>query len=92
MYEFPYITKYLRKVTCFSYVPFSPTFDKEITCSCCTCCGNEDKNQEDLPLEIKSNNYVEKDHMVIDGNSKLSSVQIHSDENSSLNGSFNTNL
>jgi hypothetical protein len=35
MYELPYITKYIQKVKCCSYFPLSPTFDKELDCSCC---------------------------------------------------------
>ena len=37
IYEFPYITKYIRKFHWLSYVPISPSFDKEInlTFRCC---------------------------------------------------------
>lgn len=35
IYEYPYVTKYLRGVTCCTYVPVSPVFDKDVNCSCC---------------------------------------------------------
>ncbi|KAL4231904.1 hypothetical protein ACF0H5_009480 [Mactra antiquata] len=37
VYEYPYITKHIRRIQCCSYVPVSPTFNKEIaaTCDCC---------------------------------------------------------
>ncbi|XP_052101655.1 solute carrier family 23 member 2-like isoform X1 [Mytilus californianus] len=36
MYEYPYVTKYIQKINCCSYFPLSPTFDKELNCSCCS--------------------------------------------------------
>ncbi|KAK3601384.1 hypothetical protein CHS0354_037699 [Potamilus streckersoni] len=33
--EFPYVTRYLRKINCLSYFPLSPTFYKEINLNCC---------------------------------------------------------
>ncbi|CAC5404080.1 Solute carrier family 23 member 2 [Mytilus coruscus] len=36
MYEYPYVTKYIKKINCCSYFPLSPTFDKELNCSCCS--------------------------------------------------------
>lgn len=47
MYEYPYVTKYIRKVNCCSYFPLSPTFDKEINCSCCS------KQEESLKSDHK---------------------------------------
>lgn len=49
MYEFPYITKYIQKVTCCSYFPLSPTFDKELNCSCCT---------KDVDSQKKETSYI----------------------------------
>lgn len=36
MYEYPYVTKYIKKINCCSYFPLSPTFNKELNCSCCS--------------------------------------------------------
>lgn len=33
-YELPFVTTYIRKLVCCSYFPISPTFNKEINCSC----------------------------------------------------------
>ncbi|XP_060587640.1 solute carrier family 23 member 2-like [Ruditapes philippinarum] len=42
IYEYPYVTKYLRQVKCCTYIPVSPVFNKEITaiCSCCSSVKN----------------------------------------------------
>ncbi|XP_060600865.1 solute carrier family 23 member 2-like, partial [Ruditapes philippinarum] len=35
IYKYPYVTKFIKQVKCCSYIPISPTFDKEVRCSCC---------------------------------------------------------
>ena len=49
MYEFPYVTKYIQKVKCCSYFPLSPTFDKELNCSCCSKDSNRQKDELKQP-------------------------------------------
>ncbi|XP_060604590.1 solute carrier family 23 member 2-like isoform X2 [Ruditapes philippinarum] len=46
MYEYPYVTKYLRKINCCTYIPVSPVFNKniEFNCSCC----HRNKKQENI--------------------------------------------
>ena len=41
------MTKILERVKCCSYIPVSPTFDKEIKCSCCKAREEEKKKKED---------------------------------------------
>lgn len=45
IYEFPYVTKYMRRVKCCSYVPILPTFDKEIKVNC-NCCKRTELNEK----------------------------------------------
>ena len=61
IYEFPYITKYMRRVKCLSYVPILPTFDKEIHCGCCSREHEDDQKskyayENDLAIVEESNN------------------------------------
>ncbi|KAK3601377.1 hypothetical protein CHS0354_037692 [Potamilus streckersoni] len=42
IYEFPFITRYLRMIDCMSYFPLSPTFNKEISFNCCQRSGKRD--------------------------------------------------
>lgn len=53
MYEFPFVTKYMKKVNCCSYFPLSPTFDKEMNCSCCSKDNNKDRKEK----KDKQHNY-----------------------------------
>ncbi|XP_063434881.1 solute carrier family 23 member 2-like isoform X2 [Mytilus trossulus] len=50
MYEYPYVTKYIKKITCCSYFPLSPTFNKELNCSCCS-------KENETPEPSKSQEY-----------------------------------
>lgn len=34
VYEYPHVTKYIRRVKCCSYVPVSPSFSKEVIIKC----------------------------------------------------------
>ncbi|KAL3863439.1 hypothetical protein ACJMK2_005195 [Sinanodonta woodiana] len=58
MYEFPFITKYIKKMNCMSYFPLSPTFDKEINLNCCQ--KSEERDilrytfDNDVHIEFKS--------------------------------------
>ncbi|KAK3096274.1 hypothetical protein FSP39_025188 [Pinctada imbricata] len=35
LYEYPVVTRYIRKINMCSYFPLSPTFNKNIDCKCC---------------------------------------------------------
>ncbi|KAK3105755.1 hypothetical protein FSP39_004949 [Pinctada imbricata] len=35
LYEYPIVTRYIRKINVCSYFPLSPTFNKTIDCKCC---------------------------------------------------------
>ena len=60
IYEIPFITKYMRRVKCLSYVPILPTFDKELHCSSCRRHNKDNKKskfvyENDLALVEESN-------------------------------------
>ena len=58
VYKFPYITKILERVKCCSYIPVSPTFDKEIKSSCCKGQMDEEKKKEDESGNSGYDNHV----------------------------------
>ena len=50
IYDFPYITKYMKRVKCFSYIPMLPTFNKELLK--CSCCKRDADNTKKPKLEF----------------------------------------
>ncbi|XP_048244617.1 solute carrier family 23 member 2-like [Haliotis rufescens] len=48
LYDFPFVMKYLRRIACCAYIPFMPTFDKDI----CKAKTNDDDHEN---IEKQSN-------------------------------------
>ncbi|XP_053407071.1 solute carrier family 23 member 2-like isoform X2 [Mercenaria mercenaria] len=46
MYEYPFVTKYLRRIHCCTYIPVSPAFNKKIEVNCCSCCHNTESQND----------------------------------------------
>ncbi|XP_053407912.1 solute carrier family 23 member 2-like [Mercenaria mercenaria] len=58
MYEYPYVTKYFRRLRVCSYIPVSPTFDKGMNVTCSRACCRPKTKRNNVSGEANLNQYA----------------------------------